>query len=114
MMLKRASLFLVLAALTSAAQAQGNTGFAILTAIDVRNDGNFLITVNTDIAGTPPGCATDQKRMSGNANTPGGNLMLANAMSAFPTHSTVVAQGTGLCSEYGNVESLVRLMQVLR
>lgn len=81
-----------------------------ITSVDTRNDGTFLITVSGNIVNSPA-CATEKNRMSGNANSVGGKVLLANAMSAFTKKKTVEIQGSEVCNEYPGIQSVFRLVQ---
>lgn len=104
------SLIAIAAAVCGPAQAAGVVHLVTVTNVDARSNGEFLVSFSLAIT-TPPACATDLTRMSGNANSAGGKAVLAAAMLAYTTGSVVFAQGTGLCTEYSGIESISILSQ---
>jgi hypothetical protein len=78
-----------------------------ITMVDTRDNGFFLISVNGKISALAA-CASEQ-RMSIDANTNGGKILLANVLSAFHSGKTVNIQGTGQCSQWPGIESLYLL-----
>lgn len=108
--MKRLFSFAVFAAVCGNTHAVGIAQGVTLNNIDVRTDGSFLVSFSQSIS-TPSSCATDFSRMTGSANTPGGRAVLASAMLAHSMGSVVFAQGSGNCSEYGGIESLLILVQ---
>ena len=86
----------------------GTSGNANIIAVDVRNDGTFLIDVSQATTGAPS-CATVTNRLSANANTAGGKALLQLAISAYLSGKLVNVDGTGACSEFSNIESIARI-----
>ena len=106
--MKKVHQFVLLALLAtgSAAHAVGNVQGATVINVDARADGNFLITFSQSST-TPPTCVAVFNRMSGSTSTAGGRAVLANAMLAYTTGAQVaLAQGTGACGVYGNIEAI--------
>ena len=77
--------------------------------IDVRNDGTFLLTTNSNISASPI-CVNVSNRMSGNANSPGGKIILSAAYVAQSTGRLVELQGTDSCGDYSGIESIMRIV----
>lgn len=86
----------------------GTSGNANIVAVDVRNDGTFLIDVSKATTGAPS-CATVTNRLSANANTAGGKALLQLAISVYLSGKLVTVDGTGACSEFSNIESIARI-----
>jgi hypothetical protein len=102
----RQSISIALLAIGSAAHAAGNVQGATVINVDARADGNFLITFSQSST-TPPSCVAVFNRMSGTTSTAGGRAVLANAMLAFASGARIaLAQGTGACSTYSDIESI--------
>ena len=102
-------MFFALMSTCGTAYAVGVTQGVTVVNVDARSDGSFLVSFSQGIT-TPPPCAAELNRMTGNASTPGGKAVLAVAMLAYSTGSTVFAQGTGACTEYSSIESLAILV----
>ncbi len=90
---------LVFLCVSSRAQAVGRAVNVLITMVDVRDDGLFLINLSSPI-GAGPACANITNRMSANANTAGGKALLQVALSAFLGMKRVNVEGTGTCNEY--------------
>ena len=94
--------------------AAGTTGgFVNITAIDVRTDNTWLITVSSN-ASNSPSCVTGSStpvlnRFSGLTTTEGGKATLHFAEAVFLSGKTVRVDGTGACNEYAGIESAYRL-----
>ena len=86
----------------------GTTANVNIVAVDVRNDGTFLIDVSHATTGAPS-CATVTNRLSANANTAGGKALLQLAISVYLSGKLVTVDGTGGCSEFSNIESIARI-----
>ena len=86
----------------------GTTPVVTITAVDVRNDGTFLVDISQPTTGAPS-CATVTNRLSGNANTAGGRAILQLAISVYLSGRPVNFDGTGACSEFSNIESIARI-----
>ena len=69
---KRSALLSTLCGAVNLASATGQDYGTKITAVDVRNNGYFLITLAATIGGTPPTCATNTTRMTADASTAGG------------------------------------------
>lgn len=100
----------VMAFYSLASMANSYVSGAYITAVDVRNDGTFLVSISADIINLPT-CATEKNRMSANANSIGGKTLLAAVMSAFAQRKTVEIQGSEVCNEYGQIQSIFRIVQ---
>lgn len=82
-----------------------NTGVTI-TGVDVRSDGHFLATLSSPLVNQPT-CASNHIRITGDVTTASGKALLAAAMMAYTTRSTItLVQGTGTCDQYAVFESL--------
>lgn len=90
------------------ATAQSSVSNVSVTMVDVRADGTFLINTSAAIVNSPA-CVIVNNRMSGNANSRGGRVLLQGALSAFLGMKKVNVQGAGGCNEYGGIESLYLL-----
>ncbi len=86
----------------------GTTANINIVAVDVRNDGTFLIDVSQSTTGAPS-CASVTNRLSANANTAGGKALLQLAISVYLSGKLVTIDGTGGCSEFSNIESIARI-----
>ena len=86
----------------------GVTTSVNIVAVDVRNDGTFLIDVSQPTTGAPA-CATTPGRLSANSNTAGGKALLQLAISVYLSGKPVIVYGTGTCSEFSDIESLIRI-----
>lgn len=96
------------------ADAAGNVQSSIAT-VRVDSDGKGIVKFSQVIGGTPPGCVAQgfNAMMSFNANTTGGRAILAAALAAKATSSTVLAVGVGTCMLYANtIEDLGYLEQL--
>jgi hypothetical protein len=85
-----------------------STSADTIVAVDVRNDGTFLVDVSQATTGGPA-CASVANRLSANSNTAGGKALLQLAISVYLSGKPVIVQGTGACSEFSNIESLARI-----
>jgi hypothetical protein len=88
--------------------AAGTTSPVNIVAVDVRNDGTFLVDISQVTTGAPA-CATVTNRLSANSNTAGGKAMLQLAISVYLSGRPVSLDGTGTCSEFSNIESIARI-----
>jgi hypothetical protein len=86
----------------------GTTPSANIIAVDVRNDGTFLVDVSQPTTGAPA-CASVTNRLSANSNTAGGKALLQLAISVYLSGRPVSIDGTGACSEFSNIESIARI-----
>jgi hypothetical protein len=86
----------------------GTTSTVNIVAVDVRNDGSFLIDISQATTGAPA-CASVTNRLSANSNTAGGKALLQLAISVYLSGKPVSIDGTGTCSEVANVESIFRI-----
>jgi hypothetical protein len=86
----------------------GTTITVNIVAVDVRNDGTFLVDVSQATTGAPA-CATVTNRLSSNSNTAGGKALLQLAISTYLSGRPLSVEGTGTCSEYSNIESVARI-----
>ena len=110
--MKRA--FLILAAailfviLRPSSTGAGTTSAVNIVAVDVRNDGTFIVDISAVTTGAPA-CATVTDRLSANSNTAGGKALLQLAISVYLSGKLVSLDGTGTCSEFSNIESIARI-----
>ncbi len=88
--------------------AAGTISAANIIAIDVENDGIFLIDISQPTSGAPA-CATVTNRLTGNSNTAGGKALLQLAISVYLSGRPVEVDGTGACREFSNIESIARI-----
>ena len=86
----------------------GTTSTVNIVAVDVRNDGTFLIDISQATT-SAPGCATVTNRLSANSNTAGGKALLQLAISVYLSGKPVSVDGSGACSEFSNTESITRI-----
>lgn len=86
----------------------GTTSSVNIVAVDVRNDGSFLIDISQVTTGAPA-CASVTNRLSANSNTAGGKALLQLAISVYLSGKLVSVDGTGACSEFANIESISRI-----
>jgi hypothetical protein len=86
----------------------GTTATVNILAVDVRNDGTFLVDISAATTGAPA-CATVTGRMSANSNTAGGRALLQLAISVYLSGRPASLDGTGACSEFSNIESIARI-----
>jgi hypothetical protein len=86
----------------------GTTPTVNIVAVDVRNDGTFLVDVSQSTTGAPA-CATVTNRLSATTNTAGGRALLQLAISVYLSGKPVSLDGTGACSEFSGIESLFRI-----
>jgi hypothetical protein len=86
----------------------GTTSAVSIVAVDVRNDGSFLVDISAATTGAPT-CATITNRLSANSNTAGGKALLQIAISVYLSGKPVSLDGTGACSEFSNIESIARI-----
>src|SRR5664279_3369500 len=82
--------------------------FVTIIAVDVRSDGTFLIDITAPLKGSPA-CARVTTRMTGDSTTAAGKFLLQAALASFLSGKQVYLDGTGLCTQYPNIESLYRL-----
>jgi hypothetical protein len=100
------ALIVVLANAPAWAVASGTA--LVITMVDVRNDGTFLISLSSNLTGISCGTGAPN-RLSANSNTVGGKALLQTALAAFLAGKRVNVQSTGACSEYTGIESLYML-----
>lgn len=94
---------------SSIALAGGTASNTHVTALDVRSNGYFLITIDLPNA-APASCATSSSvRLTGDVNTAGGKAMLATALASKTTGSLVTIEGTGTCDQYSGYEAIARI-----
>jgi hypothetical protein len=86
----------------------GTTPTVNIIAVDVRNDGTFIVDVSQPTTGAPV-CASVTNRLSANSNTAGGKALLQLAISVYLSGKPVSIDGTGACSEFSNIESIGRI-----
>lgn len=86
----------------------GTTSTVNIVAVDVRNDGTFLVDVSQATTGAPA-CAAVTNRLSANSSTVGGKALLPLAISVYLSGKPVSIDGTGTCSEFSNIESIARI-----
>ena len=86
----------------------GSTPTVNIVAVDVRNDGTFIVDVSQATTGAPA-CATVTNRLSANSNNAGGKALLQLAISVYLSGKLVTVDGTGACSEFSNIESMARI-----
>jgi hypothetical protein len=102
-------LSLVLLSSPNLCMANGTSyNFVTIIGVDVRSDGTFLLDITAPMRSSPT-CAKVINRVTGDSNTTGGKILLETALSAFLSGKQVFLEGTGLCSQYSNIESLYRL-----
>ncbi len=110
--MKRAFLILVVAVLFvvfyPSSMAPGQAFPVNIIAVDVRNDGSFIIDISQATTSSPA-CASVTNRLSANSNTAGGKALLQLAISVYLSGKLVSIDGTGACSEYSNIESIFRI-----
>ena len=86
----------------------GNTpSFVIVTAIDQRNDGKFILDLSSPIQNSA--CATVLDRVTGDASTSAGKAMLQVSMSALLSGKRVYVETNNTCSEYAGIDSMSRI-----
>jgi hypothetical protein len=86
----------------------GNTpSFVIVTAIDQRNDGKFILDLSSPIQNSA--CATVLDRVTGDATTSAGKAMLQVSMSALLSGKRVYVETNNTCSEYAGIDSMSRI-----
>jgi hypothetical protein len=86
----------------------GNTpSFVIVTAIDQRNDGKFILDLSSPIQNSS--CATVLDRVTGDATTSAGKAMLQVSMSALLSGKRVYIETNNACSEYAGIDSMSRI-----
>jgi hypothetical protein len=86
----------------------GTTPTVNIIAVDVRNDGTFIVDVSQPATGAPA-CASVTNRLSANSNTAGGKALLQLAISVYLSGKPVSIDGTGACNESSNIESIARI-----
>jgi hypothetical protein len=86
----------------------GTTPTVNIVAVDVRNDGTYIVDVSQATTGAPA-CATVTNRLSANSSTAGGKALLQLAISVYLSGKAVTVEGTGTCSEFSNIESIARI-----
>jgi hypothetical protein len=86
----------------------GTTSAVNIVAVDVRNDGTFVVDISAATTGAPT-CATITNRLSANSNMGGGRALLQLAISVYLSGKPVSLDGTGACSEFSNIESIARI-----
>ncbi len=110
--MKQAPLILVLTfffiALVPSSTDAGTTPTVNIIAVDVKNDGTFIVDVSQPTTGAPA-CASVTNRLSANSNTAGGKALLQLAISVYLSGKPVSLDGTGACSEFSNIESIARI-----
>jgi hypothetical protein len=87
----------------SVACAAGAVDSAKVVQVRIDQDGKGMVIFDRPMAGTPPGCVVS---VYANAlafgNTPSGRAVMALALTAKTTGSTVTAYGLGTCAVYGS------------
>jgi hypothetical protein len=83
--------------------------FTTITAVDVRNDGTFLVYFDRPATGSPACANASSSAMTGNASTNGGKAVLSHAIAMFVAGKKVYMEGTGTCNEYAGYESIIRI-----
>jgi hypothetical protein len=95
-------------ALVPSSTDAGSTPTVTILAVDVKNDGMFIVDVSQPTTGAPA-CASVTNRLSANSDTAGGKALLQLAISVYLSGRTVSIDGTGACREFSNIESIARI-----
>ncbi len=98
---------LIVAALSAPSFAIGALNAAKVIEIRIDSNGAGMVVFDQNLGGTPPTCvhAAYTNALAFNLNTPGGRGVLALALSAKATGTTMTVYGLGTCNIYnGNAE----------
>ncbi len=103
-MKKAVTLALIGSLLSVNALAAGALTAAKVVMVRVDKQGQGMLVFDQSVGGTPPSCviAGYVNAMAFDANTSGGKAILAMALAAKASGSSVEVYGTGTCSIYGN------------
>ena len=101
-MVKRATLLLVAMCCCSSAWSAGSVSGKVIQ-VRVDKDGRGIVTFDTQVGGAPATCrhSAYTNALSFDANTHGGKAIMALALAAKTSGSSVSAYGMGACSIYG-------------
>jgi hypothetical protein len=95
---------------TLAAVAEGSGIHTLVSAVQTRADGKFLVTIPSLLQGNQPGCVTqNHSTLAGDVSTAAGRAMLDVALHALIHKKSVNVRGTGTCSNVVGIESLTSI-----
>ena len=101
---------LAVSALVPVAAFAGRVDNVKITAIDVRYNGYFVLTLDLPMGGGPACAAQYPNNIAGNANTDGGKAIFEAASQAYQNASRVYIQGLGNCEDLKVIESIFTII----